>query len=746
MAKRALKKPPSTLPREDEILAFLAKQEGKPGKREIARAFGLRSSAEKMALKAMLKRMTTEGTLKRSSRKFSDPRRLPPVAVLNIGPADADGELTASPAEWDPDDGQPPRILVRWRGDDGPPPRTGDRILARLRETEDADYPYEARLLRRLAARATRILGVLRPSGSDFRLVPADKKARGELDVLAADSGGAVPGELVAAETYRDTGRGLIRARVLERLGSMDDQRNISLIAIHEHGIPNRFPDAVLAETTKLKLAGTAGRVDIRSLPLVTIDPADARDHDDAVYAEADEAEDNPGGVKVVVAIADVAHYVRSGTALDREARLRGNSVYFPDRVVPMLPERISNDLCSLVEGKDRPALACFMTFDRLGRKRAHRFERVLMRSQASLTYEQAQAATDGRPDDMTGPLMESALKPLWNAYNVLMAGRRRREPLELDIPERKLVLDAHGMIERVVTPERLDSHRLIEEFMIQANVAAAEALESKRSPVMYRVHEAPSREKLAALNDFLSTVGLTGPKGQVVKPSNFNRILAMVAGKENQHLVNEVVLRTQAQAVYSPENAGHFGLNLRRYAHFTSPIRRYADLLVHRALITAFGFGKDGLSAEDVEGISETADIISAAERRAMAAERDTVDRLIASHLKGQVGARFSARIGGVVGAGLFVKLDESGADGFVPVSTLGSDYYVLDSAQRALIGRDTGETYRLGDPVEVLLREATPVAGGLRFEMLSDGRKGKKPPKGLRTVRRAGPPRRRR
>ena len=597
MAKRATRKTPSSLPGEDEILAFLARQEGRPGKREIARAFGLRSSAEKMALKALLKRMTDEGTLKRASRKFADPRSLPPVAVLNIGPADGDGELTASPAEWDPDDGRPPAILIRWKAEDGPPPRTGDRILARLKESGDADYPYEARLLRRLSARATRILGVLRPSGPDFRLVPADKKARGgELEVLAADSDGATPGELVAAETYRDTGRGLTRARVVERLGSMDDQRNISLIAIHQHGIPNRFPDAVLAETAKLKAAGMGERLDIRDVPLVTIDPVDARDHDDAVYAEADDAENNRGGVKVVVAIADVSHYVRPGSALDREARLRGNSVYFPDRVVPMLPERISNDLCSLVEGKDRPALACFMTFDGQGRKRAHRFERVLMRSRASLTYEQAQAAIDGRPDDMTAPLMESVLKPLWSAYGVLMAGRARREPLELDIPERKLVLDAHGMIERVVTPERMDSHRLIEEFMIQANVAAAEALEAKRAPVMYRVHEAPAKEKLAALSEFLETVGLTGPKGQVVKPSNFNRILAMVAGKENQHIVNEVVLRTQAQAVYSPENAGHFGLNLRRYAHFTSPIRRYADLLVHRALISAFGFGKDGL------------------------------------------------------------------------------------------------------------------------------------------------------
>jgi len=731
-----------TIPGEDQILAFVATREGRVNKRDIARAFGIRSSADKMALKKLLKRMAEEGALKGGRRRFEAAGSLPSVAVLNVGNADPHGELTATPAEWDGEDGTPPRIVVRASGEDAQPPRPGDRILARLRETGDPDYPYEARVLRKLTARATRVLGVLRPADHGFRLVPAAKKARSELDVLAADADGAKPGELVAVETYRDTGRGLLRARVVERFGPLDDQRNISLIAINEHGIPSRFPDAALAEAKALKPARPAGRVDLRKVPLVTIDPPDARDHDDAVWAEPDGDPANPGGVRVIVAIADVAHYVRPGGALDREARLRGNSVYFPDRVVPMLPERISNVLCSLIEGEDRPVLACTMVFDRQGRKRSHRFERAMMRSAASLSYEQAQAAIDGRPDDQTGPLLEPVLKPLWAAHDALMKGRRRREPLELDIPERKLVLDAHGMIERVVTPERLDAHKLIEEFMIQANVSAAEALEARKAPVIYRVHEAPTKEKVAALAQFLSTVGLSSPKGQAMKPEHFNRILALAAGKDYQHLVNEVVLRTQTQALYSPENVGHFGLNLRRYAHFTSPIRRYADLIVHRSLISAYGFGSDGLSQEDVEKLAETGEIISAAERRAMAAERDTIDRLIASHLKSQVGARFHARISGVVGAGLFVKLDDSGADGFVPVSTLGSEYFVFEEARRALVGSRSGETYQLGDPVEVILREVTPVAGGMRFEMHSPGREGKPPKTSRRTPPR--PPRR--
>jgi ribonuclease R len=724
------------LPSEAEVLDYVRSRPGRVNKRDLARAFGIRSQPHKLALKRLLRHMTEQGLLERRDRKLHDPSRLPPVTVLQVTGIDEDGELIALPLEWDEDAGPPPRILVEARraagtGEDKQPPRAGDRIMARLSETGDATYPYRAQVLRRLEP-GTRILGVLRAGpGGSLRVVPADKKARNEYELSQPDAGGAQPGELVAVELAGDPRRGIARAKITERFGSVSDQRNIALIAIHQHGIPDQFPREAVAEADRARPAPVAGRVDLRQMPLITIDPPDARDHDDAVWAAPDDNPANAGGVKVVVAIADVAHYVRPGGVLDREARLRGNSVYFPDRVVPMLPERISNDLCSLKERQDRPAIACFMTFDGRGRKRSHSFQRVMMRSAAKLSYEQAQSAIDGRPDDTTQPILAGVLEPLWRAYGVLMKGRRQREPLELDIPERKLILDAHGMIERVVTPERLDAHKLVEEFMIQANVSAAEALEAEHSPLIYRVHEAPAPEKVVALADFLKTIGISAPKGQVMKPTDFNRILVQAAGKEYQHLVNEVVLRTQSQALYSPENRGHFGLNLRRYAHFTSPIRRYADLIVHRALVSVHGWGDDGLSDWDLLHLGDTAEIISAAERRAMAAERETVDRLIAAHLSEQTGSVFEARISGTTRAGLFVALNESGADGFVPAASLGAEYFVYDETRRALIGERSGETFRLGDPVRVKLVEATPVAGGLRFEMVSRGKAGKPLPR---------------
>ena len=481
------------------------------------------------------------------------------------------------------------------------------------------------------------------------------------------------------------------------------------------------------------------GREDWRELPLVTIDPPDAKDHDDAVHAEPDPNPDNPGGHIVTVAIADVASYVRPGSALDHQALDRGNSVYFPDCVVPMLPERISNDLCSLREAENRPALAVRMIFAVDGRKLRHTFHRVMMRSAAKLSYSQAQSAIDGKPDDQSGPLLESVLKPLWAAYMSCRTARDSRGPLDLDLPERKLVLTPDGAVDRVIVPPRLDAHRLIEEFMIQANVAAAETLEAKRTPLIYRVHDAPAMEKLEALRELLKTLDIELASGNL-RPAHFNRILQRVDGSEHASLVNEVVLRTQAQAEYVAENYGHFGLNLRRYAHFTSPIRRYADLIVHRALIRALDLGPDGLPDRvTVVELNEVGTRISAAERRAMAAERETVDRLIAHFLFDRVGATFTGRIAGVTRSGLFVKLDETGADGFIPAATLGLDYFAHDETARALVGAATGESYRLGDHVEVKLIDAAPIAGALKFEMLSEGRPGKPAGRGKRGFRRA-------
>ena len=487
-------------------------------------------------------------------------------------------------------------------------------------------------------------------------------------------------------------------------------------------------------------------RTDLRDVPLITIDPPDARDHDDAVHAEPDTDSRNPGGYIVTVAIADVSHFVRPGTKLDQEAQLRGNSVYFPDRVVPMLPERISNNLCSLREGEDRACLAVRMIFDASGEKRGHTFMRAMMRSAVKLSYQEAQAAMDGKPTEKAAPFLDNVLKPLWAAYAALSKARDQRQPLDLDLPERKIVLDKSGQVDRVVIPERLDAHRLIEEFMIQANVAAAQMLEKRKTPVVYRVHDQPSKEKLKSLRDFLDTLDMKVPNPGQLKPEAFNKILVKAKSLPVSDLVNEVVLRSQSQAEYSITNIGHFGLNLAKYAHFTSPIRRYADLLVHRALVRALDLGEGGLSDEEKPILSDIAQQISNAERRAMAAERETIDRLIASHLADRVGATFNGRIAGVTRSGLFVKLSDTGADGFVPISTLGSDYFHHVEEARALVGSRTGQTYRLGDDVEVQLVEAIPTAGALRFDMLSKGKHGPAKPMKGRLPKRLGHRRKRR
>ena len=725
------KKAPSTrstgkLPSKQEIVDFLEQSTAQAGKREIARAFGVKG-ADRITLKALLRDMADEGLIAGSRRKLTRPGTLPPVTVIEIVARDPDGEFIARPATWDEEHGAPPRILmVESKREAGPAAGIGDRVLARITALgADSDYPYQARTIKRLPRTAKHLLGIFR-SLKDGRGVidPIDKKQLKEWTVPRGSTGDAESGELVRFEIARAARYGVPTARVTERLGNPAAQQAISLIAIHAHGIPDVFPPAVLAEADAAKEVELGRREDLRHIPLVTIDPSDARDHDDAVWAEPDPNPKNRGGWVVIVAIADVAHYVTPKSALDKEARKRGNSVYFPDRVVPMLPERISNDLCSLKEDVPRPCLAVRMFFDKDGHKLNHRFFRGLMRSAASLSYEQAQAAIDGRTDEATGPLLDTVLRPLWGAYASLQLARTERGPLELDLPERKILLDDKGQVRSVITPPRLDAHRLIEEFMIAANVAAAETLEAKRSPLIYRVHDAPSKEKLTSLGEFLATIGMKLPKAGTLKPAQFNRILADTRATPTAELVGEVVLRSQSQAEYSPHNFGHFGLNLRRYAHFTSPIRRYADLTVHRALIRALDFGAGGLTDMEMGELDEIAAAISDTERRAMAAERDTTDRLIAAYLADRIGASFHARVSGLVRTGLFVRLMETGADGFVPASGIGHEYFYHDEVRQALVGEDTGLAYQLGDPVEVRLVEAIPTAGALRFDMLSEGR----------------------
>ena len=710
----------NSLPSRDELLAFIRERSGNVGTREIARAFGAKN-ADRAELKRMLRDLTEGGHIERRRKKLHRPGILPPVVLADVTGRDSDGELLARPTEWDEDaHGAAPviRIASQRRARPGEVAGVGDRALLRVeRDGEETN----GRVIKLIDRAKHRVLGIFRglPDGGG-RLVPIDKKQLGrELAIPRERTAGAADGDLVAVEVARQGRLGLPAASVVERLGSLKSEKAVSLIAIHAHGIPHTFSHSLMGEADAARPATLESREDWRHVPFVTIDPPDAKDHDDAVHATPDPDPRNQGGHIVSVAIADVAHYVRPGSALDRAALERGNSVYFPDRVVPMLPERISNDLCSLRPLEDRPALAVRMIIGADGRKRSHSFHRIMIRSAARLHYEQAQLAVSGRTDEITEPLVEKILEPLYAAYRAVLHARNERGPLDLELPERKILLKSDGTVDRIIIPQRLESHRLIEEFMILANVAAAETCERVRVPLIYRVHDEPSPEKLTALREFLATLDISLPKSGALRPDAFNGILQRVKGREVERLVNEVVLRSQAQAEYSPENFGHFGLNLRRYAHFTSPIRRYADLVVHRALIRAQKLGPDGLpEATEPRALAEVAANISATERRAMKAERETADRLIAHFLADRVGATFDGHISGVTRAGLFVELDETGADGLIPARLIGDEYFHFDEKGRAFTGRSA--TYRLGDPVTVELVEAAPVAGALRFRLL--------------------------
>ncbi len=644
---------------------------------------------------------------------------------MQITGTDQDGDALARPVEWERAAGQPPMILMHPERKGSPALAPGERVLARLKPMGPGRY--EARTLRRVDETPGRILGVFKPGRRENRIIPTDRRSKGEWIVPPGQEAGAEPDEIVLAEPVaQHLHLGLKPARVLERLGKLGDARSISLIAIHTHDIPQVFPEAALHEAARAGGVEPGSRVELRAVPLITIDGADARDFDDAVFAEPDPGQ--PGGFRLLVAIADVAHYVRPGSALDRSAEVRGNSVYFPDRVVPMLPEALSNGWCSLRPNEDRGCLFAEMLIDRTGRKTSHRFGRGLMRSAARMTYEEVQAAEDAH-DDLGLPLVH-----LYAAYRLLLAARLERGALDLDLPERKVELDEHGRVTNVAPRPRLDSHRLIEEFMVLANVAAAEELERLHTPCMYRVHAPPSAEKLEALRGFLSSLGISLPPGDQLHPRDFDRVLRRYAGTPESQLISEMMLRSQSQAAYSPDNIGHFGLALTRYAHFTSPIRRYADLLVHRALIKALHLGHDGISDDLIANLPDIGERITETERRAQQAERDAIDRYLTAFMADRTGDSFVARISGVTRFGLFVSVTQTGASGIVPFSTLQNDYWQYDEREQTVTGRQTRKVYRLAQEVDVRLSEANPVTGGMVFHVLDGDQRERNAPAGKR------------
>ena len=712
-------RPAAPLPTREQILAFVQENPRAVSRSDLARAFRV-APADRRALTALIREMEDDGLIARGEkRRYAPPGAaigpLPEVTVVEVTGTDEDGEALARPTDWRVET-PPPAIRLAEDGRAGPAPGRGDRFLVRLRQVRDGSYV--ATPIRRLPRRPRELLGVFRRG----RILPTDRRIKAEFQVHERDRAEAREGELVMAEPFE----GMNRARIIKRMGDAEAPGAVSLIAIHEHGIPDRFPQAALEEAEDARAAQADRREDLRDGPLVTIDDEDARDFDDAVWAEPDTDTKNKGGFHLIVAIADVAWYVRPGSALDREAEKRGNSVYFPDRVVPMLPEALSNGWCSLKPDEERPCLAVHMWIDAEGKKLRHRFVRATMRSAMRLTYRQAQefrnqmseTGSDTSEEPFSG--FWHPISGLYGAFAALRRARHVRGTLDLDLPERRIVMDEAGRISRIFPRPRYDSHRLIEEFMILANVAAAETLESRRAPVMYRVHDAPSPEKLEALRAFLAGLGYQLARGQVMRAQHFDRILARAAETPHARVVNEMILRSQAQAVYDPENIGHFGLALRRYCHFTSPIRRYADLLVHRALISVLGLGEGGFAGREAPSrFAELARHISVTERRAATAERDTADRLVAAFLSENVGATFEGRIQGVTRFGLFVHLDDTGADGLLPISALGSERFRLDEVKHTLTGERSRTRYALGDPISVRLEEANRVTGGILFAL---------------------------
>lgn len=706
------------LPDKAAILKLIAQSPVPLTKRDIVDAFEIRGD-DRRDIKDMLRALEAEGAIVKShGKEYTVPKGLPSVAVVEVYEIDIDGDMFARPTEWNEDlQGPAPRVEIVPDPKGHAPLKERDRVLVSLRRF--SDKLYEGKVIKRLDDPCGQVMGQLIYHKKGFIMEPANKRAKHSFDVAQADLNGATDGDLVVGEIQPSRGLERKKVRITQILGRRDDPKAISLIALYEAGLSEKFPAEVLAECEGMTVPDLGAREDLRPYPLVTIDGADARDFDDAVFARREE----DGNYHLIVAIADVSHYVRPNSALDKEAYRRGNSTYFPDRVVPMLPEALSNDLCSLRPKENRACLAFHMRIDKNGALLSYKIVRGLMRSQARLTYDQVQAAKDGEPSPATDGLMDTVINPLYEAYEILDKARRRRGALDLDLPERQILIDKDGNMTGVKNRARFESHKLIEEFMILANVAAAQALEGRKAPCVYRVHDRPSAEKLKSAGEFLEAFGLSIPKGNSIKPAQINMLLEKAKSSDYSHLVSEVILRSQSQAIYHPENIGHFGLALEKYAHFTSPIRRYADLLVHRSLIKAYDLGGGGLSDEEAVTLEERAEHISQTERTSAEAERNSVDRFTAKWMSQRIGEQFAGRINGVTRFGLFVTLDENGADGLVPIRTLPQDYYIHDEQQHALIGKRTGIIYRLGAKLTIKIIEADGFTGSSVFEVVGRG-----------------------
>jgi len=727
------------LPSQQAIVDFVNSCATPPTQREIVRAFNI-GQEYRAPLRRLLRNLSEKGVLaRREGRRVASPEQLPEVTVLELMSFDDNGDGLARVAgESSDQDADAPEIRVILSRKAGRAPSVGQTILARLARV--GPNLYEARIIKVLERQQKRLFGEISATNKGFKLMPAERGKRDAISVQTSSSAPCAPGDLVEAELLPSKGYLAKTARIVRNLGSASSTGAFSALAIAEFNIRQHFPDAVIAEANALKTPPVKGRLDLRDIALVTIDGADAKDFDDAVFAEPTDT----GGWRLLIAIADVSHYVRQGSALDKEARTRGNSVYLPDMVVPMLPEAISNDLCSLRPHEDRAAMVAEIFIDNDGKRISHSIQRALIKSHARLTYDTVQAIYDGALDEADADVPHGTLHALFGAWHALNIDRTAREPLALDLQERRVEFDDQNVAVGIALRKQSASQRLIEDFMIAANVAAADTLIAARRPCVFRVHDAPDPKKADSLHKLADAIGGKFARGQVLQPHHFNKLLAHAKDSADELMVNEAVLRSQSKAVYDINNIGHFGLSLRNYAHFTSPIRRYADLLVHRALVDHGAKGKkapiDGLLDMPLEIMSEICTHISETEANAANAERRSIDRFAAAFFEKRISETLEAVIVAITGFGAFLRLDDGKADGFLPLKNLPDDYYDLDASGQFLEGRHTGWTFGIGTELNVQIAEVNAVSGGILLRWISGGLTDKRPKRGNHSAHKQG------
>ncbi len=692
----------------DLILSYLGKKSGLVSRRDMADHFNIRAEA-RVALKELLKTMVAEGVLLKKGKSYQSARQ-DFFFEAQVSGLTEEGEALLTPLKWPFEANQSQMIL---KGD-RKAPAFGEKILVKCQDL--TQNPLLVTFIKSLEITREILTGIFQQVGAAGTLLSTNRKDNRAVFIPPEGTLNAHEGDFVELEVLKTDRKKRLEARVLKNYGPYAEAISPSFIAIRSHGLLETFSEKADLEALSATIPSLDNRVDLRHLPLVTIDDEDARDFDDAIYALEDEDASNPQGWIIWVAIADVSHYVTPGSALDDEALERGNSVYFPDQVLPMLPENLSNNVCSLKPQEDRACVAVKMRIDRRGHLLDYNFMRGLMRSYNRLTYQGVQQALEGQHTSYDAFTVEKILHPLYKAYGILRQARNARGALDIERSEERIYLDKKGHITKIAPRPHYDSHEIVEEMMILANVATAIYLTDHQRLGIFRVHDQPDGDKVYALSEFLKTLGLSLAKGQAIRPKVFNKLLSEAKKTPYHFAVQELILRTQAQAQYSPHNLGHYGLGLPRYMHFTSPIRRYADLIVHRALIDLIEGHKKKSFHYTLKDLEEISEHISLRERVASKAERETTERFISAYLSHKIGEVFPCRIVGVTEFGLFLELLNNGAQGIAPFHLLPSDRYEYDRKHHRLIGRrHKGYIFSLGDTLEARLEHTEPISGSI-------------------------------